>query len=67
VVEVHGKKNYTTTAAIVPILLYRYLDAAAALKTIETWSFKVGRIRNFNDHFEWRAGLDPERNIELEE
>ena len=52
-----------TTVAIDPILLYRYLDAAAALKTIETRSFKVGRIHDFNDHFEWRVGLDPEKFI----
>ena len=52
-----------TAAAIDPILLSRYLDATAALKTIETRSFKVGRIRDFNDHFEWRVGLDPEKLI----
>lgn len=45
------------------ILLYRYLDAVSALKTIETQSFKVGRIHDFNDHFEWRVGLDPEKFI----
>lgn len=39
------------------ILLYRYLDAAAALKTIESRSFKVGRLRDFNDPFEWRMGI----------
>lgn len=39
------------------ILLYRYLDSAAALKTIESRSFKVGRIRDFNDPFEWRIGI----------
>ena len=55
--------KYMTTAAIDPILLYRYLDTAAALKAIETRSFKVGRIRDFNDHFEWRVGLDPEKFI----
>ena len=50
-------------AAPSSILLYRYLDAAAALKTIESRSFKVGRIRDFNDHFEWRVGLDPEKFV----
>jgi len=40
-----------------PILLYRYLNAQAALKSIESQSFKVGRIRDFNDPFEWRPGL----------
>ncbi|MGA3162678.1 MAG: DUF2971 domain-containing protein [Verrucomicrobiota bacterium] len=39
------------------ILLYRYLDAASALKTIESRSFKVGRLRDFNDPFEWRMGI----------
>jgi hypothetical protein len=39
------------------ILLYRYLDAAAALKTIESRAFKVGRVRDFNDPFEWRMGI----------
>src|SRR6185436_1237078 len=45
------------------ISLYRYLDAASALKTIESRSFKVGRIRDFNDRFEWRVGLNPEKLI----
>ncbi len=39
------------------ILLYRYLDANAALKTIEARRFKVGRIKDFNDPFEWRPGI----------
>jgi hypothetical protein len=39
------------------ILLYRYLDAEAALKSIETRSFKVGRLKDFNDPFEWRPGI----------
>jgi hypothetical protein len=39
------------------ILLYRYLDAAAALKTIESRSFKVGRLQDFNDPFEWRMEI----------
>jgi hypothetical protein len=39
------------------ILLYRYLDASAALKTIESRAFKVGRLRDFNDPFEWRMGI----------
>jgi hypothetical protein len=39
------------------ILLYRYLNATAALKTIESRSFKVGRLRDFNDPFEWRMGI----------
>jgi hypothetical protein len=40
-----------------PILLYRSMDAGAALKSITSQSFKVGRIRDFNDTFEWRPGL----------
>ena len=39
------------------ILLYRYLDATAALKTIESRALKVGRVRDFNDPFEWRMGI----------
>ena len=39
------------------VLLYRYLNAAAALKTIEARLFKVGRLRDFNDPFEWRMGI----------
>ena len=45
------------TAAPSSILLYRYLDAAAALKTIESRSFKVSRLRDLNDPFEWRMGI----------
>jgi len=44
-------------AAPSSILLYRYLDAAAALKTIESRAFKIGRRRDFNDPFEWRMGI----------
>ncbi len=44
-------------AAPSSILLYRYLDAGAALKTIESRAFKVGRLRDFNDPFEWRMGI----------
>ncbi|MGE9268429.1 MAG: DUF2971 domain-containing protein [Verrucomicrobiales bacterium] len=39
------------------ILLYRFLDASAALKTIESRKLKVGRILEFNDPFEWRPGI----------
>jgi len=42
------------------VLLYRYLDTTAALKTIESRAFKVGRLLDFNDPFEWRMGI---RNI----
>jgi hypothetical protein len=39
------------------IRLYRYLNAEAALKTIESRSFRVGRIHELNDPFEWRMGI----------
>jgi hypothetical protein len=39
------------------IRLYRYLNADAALKTIESRSFRVGRIHELNDPFEWRMGI----------
>jgi hypothetical protein len=39
------------------ILLYRYLDANSALKSIESRSFRIGRLRDFNDPFEWRMGI----------
>ena len=38
------------------ILLYRFLDAAAALKTIESRQFRISRLRDLNDPFEWRFG-----------
>ena len=37
--------------------LYRFLDASSAIKTIERKMFRVGRITEFNDPFEWRIGL----------
>jgi hypothetical protein len=40
------------------ILLYRYLDATAALKTIEFRSFRISRIKDLNDPFEWRLGFN---------
>lgn len=43
-------------AAPSSILLYRYLDAAAAVKTIESRSFRISRIKDLNDPFEWRFG-----------
>jgi len=43
-------------AAPSSILLYRYLDAAAALKTIEDRRFRISRLRDLNDPFEWRFG-----------
>ncbi|HEU6449102.1 MAG TPA: DUF2971 domain-containing protein [Verrucomicrobiae bacterium] len=38
------------------IQIYRYLDSDAALKTLVSGAFKVGRISKFNDPFEWRFG-----------
>ncbi len=37
--------------------LYRYLRDDAAIKTIETRSFRVSRITELNDPFEWRVGF----------
>jgi hypothetical protein len=39
------------------IRLYRYMSADAALKTIESRSFRVGRLHELNDPFEWRMGV----------
>ena len=39
------------------ITLYRYLSHEAALRSIEGRQFRVGRIKEFNDPFEWRMGL----------
>jgi hypothetical protein len=41
------------------ILLYRYLPWDSAIKTIEGKSFRVSRIVELNDPFEWVPGLDP--------
>jgi len=45
------------TTNLKSIRLYRYLNAEAALKTIESRSFRVGRIHELNDPFEWRMGI----------
>lgn len=37
--------------------IYRYLNSAAAIQTIETRSLRVGRILEFNDPFEWQLGI----------
>jgi len=39
------------------ITIYRYLDSDAALKTLVSGEFKVGKISNFNDPFEWKFGV----------
>jgi hypothetical protein len=36
--------------------IYRFLDSDAAVKTIEAGAFRVGRLSNFNDPFEWQVG-----------
>jgi hypothetical protein len=40
------------------ILLYRYLPADAVIKTIESHSFRVSRLLELNDPFEWSPGLE---------
>jgi hypothetical protein len=40
------------------ILLYRYLPAESAIKTIESHSFRVSRLLELNDPFEWSPGLE---------
>jgi hypothetical protein len=37
--------------------LFRFLSADSALRTIRSRSFRVGRITEFNDLFEWRVGV----------
>jgi hypothetical protein len=39
------------------ILLYRYLDAESALKSIESRSLRISRLLELNDAFEWRLGI----------
>lgn len=48
----------TPTKTDETIQLYRYLSAEAAIKTIENRSLRVGRLREFNDPFESRLGID---------
>ena len=36
--------------------LFRYLDSAGALLTIEHKAFRVSRLHELNDPFEWRVG-----------
>ena len=40
-----------------PLSLYRFLDSDAALETIATGKFRIGRVSDFNDPFEWRLGF----------
>ena len=37
--------------------LYRYLDSDAALKTLVSAAFRVGKISTLNDPFEWEFGV----------
>jgi len=53
----NGAERVDSVDAPKSMLLYRFLDAASALKTIESRSFKVSRIRELNDPFEWRLGI----------
>jgi hypothetical protein len=39
------------------IRLYRFLSAASALRTLEGKMFRVGRVAEFNDPFEWKLGF----------
>jgi len=39
------------------IRLFRFLNATAAIRSIETTSFRVGRVSEFNDPFDWRFVL----------
>ena len=41
------------------MIIYRYLPTESAVKTIEGHAFRVSRIRELNDPFEWVPGLDP--------
>ncbi len=40
------------------ILLYRFLSAEGAIKTIEGRAFRVSRLLELNDPFEWSAGVE---------
>ena len=53
----NGAEKVHSVDARESILLYRFLNAASALKTIESRAFKVSRIRELNDPFEWRLGI----------
>jgi hypothetical protein len=39
------------------ISIYRYLDSDAALKTLVSGAFRVGKISTLNDPFEWEFGV----------
>jgi hypothetical protein len=40
------------------ILLYRFMGASRALESIQKRRFKVGRVREFNDPFEWTLAME---------
>lgn len=53
-----------------PITIYRFLDSDAALKTLVAGKFRVGRLSNFNDPFEWQlggSGTTPEERTGLDQ
>jgi hypothetical protein len=47
------------------ITLYRYLSAKWALKTLEERRFRVSRIAELNDPFEWRIGVIGDSSQEI--
>jgi hypothetical protein len=54
--------------AIAPsMLLYRYLSADSAIRTIEGRAFRVSRILELNDPFEWRPGVAPVGSASIEQ
>src|SRR5688500_911475 len=44
--------------------LYRFVDPTGALKTIERRRFRVGRLNELNDPFEFRLGFNNAPNEE---
>ncbi len=46
--------------------LYRYFPAAAAINTIERHQFRVGRILELNDPFEWSMCVDADSPQDIE-
>ncbi len=49
------------------IKLYRYLSADAAINTIESGRFRVGRILEMNDPFEWSFGFEADGQNDIED
>jgi hypothetical protein len=40
-----------------PIPIYRYFDSDAALKTLVAGRFRIGKVSQFDDPFEWNLGV----------